>query len=232
VLAPLVAFTLKRTLLRGEAPIFVMEMPLYKVPSWRIIARRAYDGGWMFVRRAGTLILASMVVIWALLYFPSTDAGGRSYEARAAELADPGDQDALQSEWKANSYLGRTGRFIEPAVEPLGWDWRIGLAALASFPAREVMVGTLGILFNQGEGKSDDQEYRQRIGEAMHADFGVPVALSVMVFFALCCQCASTLVVIRRETNSWRWPAFTFTYMTVLAYVGALVTYQLGRICF
>ena len=260
VLAPLVAFALKRTLLRGEAPIFVMEMPLYKMPSWRIVARRAFDGGWMFVRRAGTLILASMVVIWALLYFPSTDAQGRSYEDRlvlAEELADfeqqaeanphdmmliraiadlrervgePSDANAIQSEWKSRSLLGRAGKLIEPAVEPLGWDWRIGLSALASFPAREVMVGTLGIVFSQGEGKSDDEDFRARIGTTLHEAFTLPVALSVMVFFALCCQCASTLAVIKRETNSWLWPAFTFTYMTALAYLGALVTYQVGRL--
>ena len=130
------------------------------------------------------------------------------------------------------------GKFIEPAVEPLGWDWRIGMAALASFPAREVMVGTLGIIFSEGEGESDDEEYRDQLGKTLENTtwdgqperkvFTVPVALSVLVFFALCCQCASTLAVIRRETNSWRWPAFTFAYMTVLAYVGALVVYQVS----
>jgi ferrous iron transport protein B len=254
VFAPLIAFLLKRTLLRGEVPIFVMEMPLYKVPSLRIVARRAFDGGWLFIRRAGTLILATMIVIWALLYFPNTDAQGRSYDdhlamiehelgsireaEQPADLAEvkkraealENDRDALQSEWKSRSLLGHVGKFIEPAVEPLGWDWRIGLAALASFPAREVMVGTLGIIFSQGEGKSDDPDYQSRIGRTMHDDFTVPVALSIMVFFALCCQCASTLAVIKRETNSWAWPLFTFTYMTALAYVSALVVYQIGRL--
>src|SRR5207247_3564007 len=118
--------------------------------------------------------------------------------------------------------------------------WRIGMAALASFPAREVMVGTLGIIFSQGEGDSGDKEFRSQLGEALKSQtwendprrplFTVPVALSVMVFFALCCQCASTLAVIRRETRSWLWPAFTFAYMTTLAYLGALVTFQVGRV--
>src|SRR5467141_3048204 len=126
------------------------------------------------------------------------------------------------------------GKAIEPAVRPLGWDWRVGMAALASFPAREVMVGTLGLIFSQGEGEAKDEEFRQGLGDALRGAtwegsdrplFTVPVALSVMVFFALCCQCASTLVVIRRETKSWRWPLFTFVYMTVLAYVGAMVVY-------
>jgi ferrous iron transport protein B len=135
------------------------------------------------------------------------------------------------------------GRGLEPAVRPLGWDWRIGMAALASFPAREVVVGTLGIIYNQGKIESDDIRDAEHAGEtrlgralrdAVWDDeparkvFTVPVALSLMVFFALCCQCVSTLAVIRRETNSWKWPAFTFIYMTVLAYLGAMVVYQVG----
>jgi ferrous iron transport protein B len=128
------------------------------------------------------------------------------------------------------------GRAIEPVVRPLGWDWKIGMAALASFPAREVVVGTLGIIYNLGPG--DDDEAQDSLGKALQEAtwdgapnrkvFTVPVALSLMVFFALCCQCASTLAVIKRETNSWRWPLFTFTYMTLLAYVGALLVYQVG----
>src|SRR5207253_10602353 len=101
----------------------------------------------------------------------------------------------MYSDWKGQSCLGSIGKTLEPVVEPLGWDWRIGMAALASFPAREVMVGTMGIIFSQGDGKSDDLEYRNRIGASMHEVFTVPVALSIMVFFALCCQCASTLAV-------------------------------------
>jgi ferrous iron transport protein B len=278
VLAPLVAYALKSTLLRGATPVFVMEMPLYKVPSPGLIARRAVEAGWMFVRRAGTLILASMIVVWALLYFPHTDAGGQSYDLLLSAKQDARDElekevesleeavaatpDAdkqqrlttvrdqanalddeiheLQQTWKGQSYLGRAGKWLEPAVAPLGWDWRIGMAALASFPAREVMVGTLGLIFQQGEGDSGDESYRAGLGERLQEArwqdgsdrqlFNVPVALSIMVFFALCCQCASTLAVIKRETNSWRWPIFTFFYMTGLAYVAALLVYQLGAL--
>jgi ferrous iron transport protein B len=276
VVAPLVAFLLKRTLLRGETPVFVMEMPLYKAPSPWLIARRALDASWMFVRRAGTLILASMIVVWALLYFPATTPDGASYDLVLAEKQETHEQLAkeidelkdalaasvdeaqeqrlhaltetaeviddeihhLQQAWKSQSYLGRAGQWIEPVVRPLGWDWRIGMAALASFPAREVMVGTLGLIFQEGEGDSGDDDFRaalgQRLQDATWQDgtgrklFSVPVALSIMVFFALCCQCASTLAVIKRETNSWRWPLFTFVYMTALAYVGAWLVYQLG----
>jgi ferrous iron transport protein B len=301
VLAPLVALTLKRTLLRGETPVFLMEMPLYKVPSLRTVLRRMFDAARAFVVRAGTIILAAMVLVWALLYFPN----GPEYEGRIREIrqvvqeesdalstkeqsiASPqkelrrlrkeaGDQSRiadleqqiapveaeieslrkvvaiaeeqarpLEAEWKRQSYLGRLGRAIEPAVRPLGWDWRIGVAALASFPAREVVVGTLGIIYQVG--KVDPDEVRDaedlsesELGQALHAAkwdnnperkvFSVPVALSLMVFFALCCQCASTLAVIRRETRSWLWPAFTFSYMTALAYIGALAVYQVGQL--
>jgi ferrous iron transport protein B len=270
VAAPLVALLLKRTLLRGETPVFVMEMPLYKWPSPRTVLTRMKDAGWAFLRRAGTLILASMVLVWALLYFPRTERDGLTYDLHYARLhkeldglqeqAQAADGEAkeelkqqiqeqkakcdeLRGEWTRQSCLGRMGHAIEPAVRPLGWDWRIGMAVLASFPAREVVVGTLGIVYNLGEVDTDeirdarsagDTELGKALKEARWDDnpgrkvFTVPVALSVMVFFALCCQCASTLAVMRRETGGWRWPAFTFVYMTALAYIGALVVYQVG----
>jgi ferrous iron transport protein B len=271
-----------------------------------------FDSGWAFVRRAGTLILASMVLVWALLYFPSGHPEGGTYPERIAraeasiapqkeeldrkeeglrdgrkevkrlrrregradgprreelrrqreelearieeevkplkEKVDPVQDEInkLRGAWKRRSFLGRAGKAVEPAVKPLGWDWRIGVAALASFPAREVVVGTLGILYNVGKVDSDEireeedvagTDLGQKLREARWDDdpekprvFTVPVALSLMVFFALCCQCASTLAVIRRETRTWRWPLFTFTYMTVLAYLGALAVYQVGRL--
>jgi ferrous iron transport protein B len=263
VAAPLVAFCLKATLLRGSLPPFVMEMPLYKWPSWRTVGRRMYDSGWEFTRRAGTLILASMVVVWALLYFPrgtypeQIATLEREHAALTQQLADAPEQqreelaanqstlDSLHGEWRRQSILGRTGRAVEPVVRPLGWDWRIAMAALASFPAREVVVGTLGIIYNEGKVESDEIRDADRpseiplartLQEARWEDrpdekvFTIPTALSLMVFFALCCQCASTLAVIRRETRSWKWPAFTFAYMTALAYLGSLIVYQVGKL--
>jgi ferrous iron transport protein B len=242
ILAPLVALLLKRTLLAGQTPVFVLEMPAYKRPALRIVFRRLIDSGWMFLRRAGTIILASMILVWALLNFP---AG--TYPQQIAAEEDPVKVNALQEEWKGQSILGRLGKAIEPAVRPLGWDWRVGVAVLASFPAREVVVSTLGIVYRQG--KTDSEEIRDAgldevgstdLGRALRSAswdddperkvFTVPAALSLMVFFALCCQCASTLAVIRRETRSWRWPAFTFAYMTALAYVAALVVFQVGTL--
>jgi ferrous iron transport protein B len=249
IVAPLVALLLKRTLLKGETPVFVMELPQYKRPSIRAIVRRMLEAGWAFLRRAGTLILFSMILVWALLYFPNVDATGQKYETKLAEItekaeATEGDEkdvlekqaNELRGEWKRNSLLGQFGRSLEPVFRPLGWDWKIGVAALASFPAREVIVGTLGILYDQGEVDEEKEEQLQdeiknRWSEdAVHGKYVVPIALSVMVFFALCCQCASTLAVIRRETKSWAWPAFTFLYMTALAYVAALIVFQVGKL--
>jgi len=132
-----------------------------------------------------------------------------------------------------HSYLGKMGRWIEPIVIPLGWDWRIGTAAIASFPAREIMVATMGTIYNMGDDQDETSTgLRDKLTEATWPDgrpvFNAAVALSIMIFFALCCQCASTLAIMKRETNSWRWPIFSFTYMTILAYVAALVTYQIA----
>ncbi len=256
VVAPLMALLLKRTLLRGETPVFVMEMPLYKRPSLRTVVNRVKDAAWAFLRRAGTMILAAMILVWALLYFPRGETDGVTDDVRVARLdqqlvtikdeAGPQKDDwtpaqktaieekedevnTVRGDWKRQSVLGRMGQWIEPAVRPLGWDWKIGMAALASFPAREVVVGTLGIIYNEGKVDSDSAADSGLPGK-LRGEFGLPTALSLMVFFALCCQCASTLVVIRRETRSWRWPAFTFAYMTALAYIGALVVYQVAAI--
>jgi ferrous iron transport protein B len=240
-IAPLVALALKRTLLRGATPLFVMELPAYKRPMLRGVLRRMWDAGAAFVARAGKIILATMIIVWALLYFPNTDASGVKYEDRIEQASvESEDADALKNEiaaeWKRNSYLGRVGLALEPVFVPLGWDWRIGTATLASFPAREVIVGMLGLLYEVGEDTSEDGATlattvrKEWSSDPIRGRYGVPVALSIMVFFALCMQCASTLVVIQRETKGWAWPAFTFVYMTALAYVGALLTFQIGKL--
>jgi ferrous iron transport protein B len=260
VTAAVVALVLKRTVLRGPTPPFVMELPSYKWPSPWLVLYRMVDRGWAFVARAGTLILAVSIIVWALLYYPRlTDAAAAPLLAEQASLTAELDrlgatadqrpaietrlaeiEHTLDGAQERQSYLGRMGRWIEPAVRPLGWDWRIGCAAIASFPAREVVIGTLGVIFNLGGDLDvENAEDKTKLMSALQAAvregsqpprplFTVPVALSIMVFFALCAQCAATLAVIRRETNSWRWPAFTFIYMTGLAYLGALATYQIG----
>lgn len=258
ITAVFVALILKRTLLRGPTPPFVMELPSYKMPSPRIVFFRMVDRGWAFLKNAGTLILAVSIVVWAALYYPhdsasieapyvaqreaaeerlaATTEGTPEHDAAAEQLAEV--EQHVAGAYQRQSYLGRAGHFIEPVVRPLGWDWRIGSAAIASFPAREVVVATLGILFDVGgEVDVEDEQQRGRLQAALenatwHGTdrklFTLATALSIMVFFALCAQCAATLAVIKRETNSWRWPLFTFAYMTSLAYVAALVTYQVA----
>ena len=215
VMAVVCAMIFKRTLFRGATPPFVMELPSYKWPSPRTVLMRMFDRGWMFIRCAGTMILLVAILVWAALYFPH-------------------DPNAAPHEQQRISYLGQAGQVIEPAVKPLGWDWRIGCAVIASLPAREVVVATLGVMYNvDEEADPKDSLWREKLKKVTwdgtdRPVYTVPVALGIMVFFALCAQCAATLAVIRRETNSWRWPLFTFSYMTALAYVGALLTYQVG----
>ena len=257
VAAAVVAWILKRTLLRGDTPPFVMELPSYKWPSPALVLRRIWERGVGFVRRGGAVILPISVLVWAASYYPhhgeAVDSPTRieraALEDRLAKLpADDPARAEIQSKIKSieahlagegqrQSYLGRMGRFIEPAVKPLGWDWRIGCAAIASFPAREVVVATLGVLFDVAV--EPEEAGSSRLQSALQSAtwegtgrklFNVPVALSIVVFFALCAQCAATLAVIRRETNSWGWPIFTFSYMTILAYLASLATYQLGML--
>ncbi len=272
------AWLFKKTLFKGETPPFVMELPLYKWPSPRIVLHRVYDRASSFVVRAGTLILATSILIWFASYFPGSHATEeriqtkiqqaetlfapqlkqqaeltrqREEQAEAAEQVAKIDEqlkeldvqltpltfllderNKISEKLLTGSYLGQLGQLIEPAVKPLGWDWRIGVGVIASFPAREVIVATLGTIYSLG---GDVDEHSSGLQSALRSAtwpdgrpvYSIPVAMSIMVFFALCAQCASTLMVIRRETNHWGWAAFTFTYMTALAYVGAWLAFQI-----
>jgi ferrous iron transport protein B len=257
VAAIAVARVLKRTFLRGETPPFFMELPSYQWPSLRTVVFRVAERAYLFVRFAGTMILAVSVLVWAALYYPHDAAIAARYQADrqrlearldvlgpeaaerrqiAAELAEV--ERKIAGAYQRESYLGRFGRLIEPVFRPLGWDWRIGSAVIASFPAREIVVATLGVVFNLGEEiEAETPEGTTRLNAGLRAAawdgtdkplFTVPVAVSIMVFYALCAQCAATLAVIRRETNSWRWPALVLAYMTALAYLGAMASYQVG----
>jgi ferrous iron transport protein B len=227
IVAAIVASILSRTVFRGPPQPFVMELPGWRWPRPAVVAERVREAAWSFLKNAGTLILAMSVVIWALGSYP------KPVLPAAAALTEA----ERQGEALRQSFLGRAGRLIEPLVKPLGWDWRLGCAAVASFPAREVVLGTLGVIYNLGDVDPGEEEGATALVRRLKAAtwdgtdrkvFTVPVALSLMVFFALCAQCASTLVVIGKETASWVWPVVTFTYMTALAWLGAFVTYQLG----
>ncbi len=263
VVAVLVAWVLRKTILKTGTSSFVLELPSYKVPSLRNIWQRMFDGGWAFVRDAGTMIVVVTIIVWAAAYFPRNNVASlpvglandfELVESKTLELESIENQESeqaiaveeeislaqnrLDAHQLENSYLGRAGKSIEPIVKPLGWDWRIGSAAIASFPAREVIVSTMGVIFGLG---ADTDEESPSLRETLKTAtwegtnkplFTLPVALSIMVFFALCAQCVSTLAVIRRETNSYRWPIFTFVYMTVLAYIAALATFQVSNYFF
>ena len=242
-----VAFILRRTAFKGQPSSFLLELPDYRIPSARVIFHRVYDSSRSFVVRAGTLIFATTVVIWAIGSYPGDQSQRYDLMTSIENLeSDDTEEDAPKLEQLhaqlnevnatllENSLLGRMGHAIEPVVKPLGWDWKIGMGVVASLPAREVIIATLGTIYSLG---GDVDEESEGLRGAMRASrwpdgspvFTVPVALSVMVFFALCAQCVSTLAVVRRETNSWKWAAFSFTYMTILAWIGAFITFQCGQ---
>lgn len=243
VVALATAVALRRTVLRGPAPSFLMELPPYRVPLARVVGAQLAGRAGAFLKTAGTIIFAVSIVIWAAAYYPRPASIAEGIESAFAEridaAADEDERDglaiqrdnAIASAYLGQSYLGRAGKLIEPVVAPLGWDWRIGMAVVASFPAREVVVAALGVIFEAGEVDEESPDLRSKLQSATRPDgsplFTIPVAVSIMVFFALCSQCAATLAVIRRETNSWRWPLFSFLYMTILAWIGAFLAQRI-----
>jgi ferrous iron transport protein B len=227
--AVIVAFILKRTVLKAPPPPFLMELPPYRLPNLRTVFQNMLMRAWLFLKRAGTVILAISIILWALTYFPRYVGPSPTPDA-AAQGATQGESEQIK-----HSFAGQLGHAIEPVIRPLGFDWKIGVALIASFAAREVLVSTLSIIYNVG--KDDDAGSQTLVSAVRDAktDDGSPAwtpltALTLMVFFVLAMQCMSTLAVVRRETNSWRWPLFMFGYMTAIAYVGAFLTYQGGKI--
>lgn len=221
--AIVVAWILKRTILNAPPPPFVMELPPYRLPDFGNVAHALLTRTTVFLKRAGTVILAISILLWALIAFPRTQVVANSSGGTAAQQVQ-------------NSFAGRAGRLIEPVIKPLGFDWKIGIGLISSFAARETIISTLSIVYNVGE--TADQQNAGSLVEAMRSakrPDGSPVwtplvALSLMVFFLLACQCMSTVAIVRRETNSWRWPFFMVAYMFVLAYVASLITFQGGRL--
>jgi ferrous iron transport protein B len=209
------AMVLSRTLFKGPAVPLILELPPYRMPHVPSVLRMMWLRTRSFLESAGTVILVCTVVLWAILSFPR-NAG----------------QDA--SERLRSSYGGRLGHAIEPAIEPLGFDWKIGIGLVGAFAAREVFVSTMGVVYGVG-GEVDEESVtlREKIRDETRSD-GRPVytplvGLSLMIFFALACQCMSTLAAVRRETKTWRWPIILFVYMSVLAWLASFVVYQGGR---
>ena len=239
------AAVLRRTVLPGQVPTMILELPPYRWPVPRNLVREAGERVAQFLGNAGSVIVAITIVLWALLHLPG-DAAAEAVHARAvveAEALEGEARDARIAELDAAlaeanmqaSVGGRIGRALEPAIEPLGFDWKIGIGLLASFAAREVLVSTLGIVYGVGDEADEESEpLRARLLAARRPD-GTPVftplvGVSLMIFFVFAAQCMSTLAIVRRESGSWRWALFMLVYMNVLAYGASLAVFQGGRL--
>ena len=219
------AWLFKKTILRGETPVFLMELPPYRCPAIKHIVMQMFFRANMFLKRAGTVILGISILLWFLASFPKVKTELPSVEPDKAEQLD-------------HSYAGRLGHFLEPVIAPLGFDWKMGIGLVAAQAAREVFVSTLAIIYHvegdEKEVKKNNTSLREKLLHARRPN-GLPVytpltCLSLLVFFVLSMQCISTLAVVRRETNSLRWPIFQFCYMTGAAYLASLVVYQGGQL--
>lgn len=239
--AVVVAFVLKRTALRGGKPLYLMELPPYRIPSWHSILLTVRDRCLLFLQKAGTVILAVSVVLWFLASYPRGGPQETVLHAQIVEAQSHGNAPAAEGLQKQlagialrNSFAGQAGRLIEPAIAPLGFDWRVGIALITSFAAREVMVSTMATVFNLGDAHQGFHSLPETLRNDRDPVTGKlsysPLAgISLMVFFVLACQCMSTVAVVRRETNSWRWPIFMVIMMNVLAWVTSFAVFQGGR---
>ncbi|MCB1218895.1 ferrous iron transport protein B [bacterium] len=241
--ALLVARTFRMTVLKGRQQPFIIELPPYRIPSWKTVLNSVWERGRMFVTQAGTIILAINIILWFIAYFPHDNSLQVKYDAQrsSAESMLSGEQlelrmeeiDSLQSgEMLRGSIAGKLGQAIEPVIRPLGFDWKIGIGLLASFAAREVFVSTMAIVYNVGEADETSVSLMDAMRNEKHASgervYSPLVALNIIIFFILACQCMGTVAVVKRETNSWKWPAVMVGYMTLLAYVSCLLFYQIG----
>lgn len=236
---------------------FVMELPPYRKPSFRNIYYRVAEASSKFIVRAGSIIFAFTIVIWALSYFPNHESARtlvlnkygysentlsdkKEGTAKDAALTESNLTESVRMQMEQEiatvrlekSFLGMTGRFIQPIFEPLGYDWKITVGILGAFPARELAISTLAILYSSDQSGAGDTSLRQKLRDEKREDgtplFSPLLAVGLMVFFALCNQCFSTIVVVKKELNSWKWAAFSFIYMTLLAYLNAWVIYRGG----
>ncbi len=250
------AWVFKHTLLKGEIPLLIMELPPYKRPVATVIMRHMWDRSRLFLRNAGTVILGINILLWFLASYPRNAELEKGYARQRLELATsdvaPGTQEKLTDAARKTllsdleksaagdrlrgSFAGRLGRLIEPVIAPLGFDWKIGIGIISSFAAREVFVSTMSVVYNVGAGEDSDQTVstlaetlRQQKRPDGHILYTTLTGITLMVFYVLALQCASTVAVVRRETNGWKWPVFQWIYLGALAWTLAFVTYHGGR---
>ncbi len=252
VMALAMAWLFKKTLLKGPTPMLIMELPPYKRPVLKVVVRHMWDRSKLFLSRAGTVILGINILLWFLASYPRSGEMTQQFAAQRTaltnEVANAGQiemavqvkldeiNQAEAGERLRGSFAGRLGRAIEPVIAPLGFDWKIGIGIVASFAAREVFVSTMAIVYNVGESEDSDATSASlaRTMQGLKRPDGSPVystlvGVTLMVFYVFALQCVSTVAIVRRETNSWRWPLFQWLYMGVLAWVFAFVTYHGGR---
>jgi ferrous iron transport protein B len=218
----LTALLARRTVLRGPSRPMVLELPTYRIPHLRTAVATAVERGWVFLRNAGSVILAIAVVMWWLSAYPKVEP--------PAHMADSDAQAARAQQ--AGSFAGMAGRAAEPLFRPIGLDSQLTVAVLTSFMAREVFTTTVFIVTGAGEDAGDDEGTLERVRSATRLDgtplFTVPTAWSLLVFYVLAMQCLPTLALVRRETGSWKWPIAQFAWMTAVAYVGALIAFRVA----
>lgn len=236
LMAILSALVIKQFFSSKEQSPFIMELPAYKMPKWSSVAHNVYDRGKVFVLEAGKIILAISIVLWFLASFPNVEipADLQNNSAQSELTTETVSQEQLEATYRLeHSYAGQFGHLIEPVIKPLGFDWKIGIGLITSFAAREVMVGTLNTIYSVEDESDEALSLQKKLQRDVNETTGEPVynvwtALSLMVFFALAMQCMSTIAIVRRETNSWKWPTIMFTYMTGLAYLCSFIVYQVG----
>jgi ferrous iron transport protein B len=247
IVALLMAWLFKKTLLKGDAPMLIMELPPYKRPLLRVVARHMWERSKVFLRRAGTVILGINILLWFLATYPRNPeteqafAGQRTAIRQSTQTESEkaaalnGLDTALAGARLRNSFAGHMGRAIEPIIAPLGFDWKMGIGIVASFAAREVFVSTMSTVYNVDSNKDAATKTKlvETLRQQKHPD-GTPVytaltAITLMIFYVFALQCVSTVAIVRRETNSWKWPLFQWLYMGILAWTLAFATFHLGR---
>jgi ferrous iron transport protein B len=234
-----VAFVMKYILKARERGYFIMELPVYRMPRWKNVGYSMYDRAKAFVLQAGKVIIAVSVILWVLASYGPGDRFERiEQKYHQPQYVQHLNTDelhrAIASEKLENSYAGALGHVIEPVIKPIGFDWKIGIALITSFAAREVFVGTMATIYSVNGDAEKMESVQQKMHDAKNPQTGEPVftvavAFSLMMFYAFAMQCASTVAVVYRETKDWRWPASQFAYMTVLAYLASFITYHLLR---
>ncbi len=235
LMALIVSYVAKWFIRIQERSFFILELPTYRAPRLKNVGQTMVNKARIFVMDAGRIIMVISLILWGLSSFGPKQrmaAVTTKYETLIAQ--NPSAKDSLQTEWNAeklgNSYAGILGKSMEPVITPLGYDWRIGIALITSFAAREVFVGTMATLYSVGE-NDEGLLLRDKLHSAKKQDgtplFTLATGISLMLFYLFAMQCMSTLAVVKRETKSWKWPVIQFTYMTAIAYVMSLIAYQL-----